>query len=358
MPELVPQIRQRANDVGFELVGIAPAVKAGTWDRLDEWLTRGFAGEMNYIERRKEAYRHPSSMLPTVRSVVMLGMVYGGADAEDGKTLTPSPSPGGRGEPEEARPRIARYASGTRDYHDLIRERLAALADEVHKLSPGCRTRGVVDTAPLLERDFARLAGLGWFGKNTLLINKRLGSQLFLAALLTDLVLPADSPHETAHCGTCTRCLEACPTEAFPEPYVLDATRCISYLTIELRNAPIPEPLREGIGDWLFGCDICQDVCPWNRKAPATQISEFRPDDALRGRSLQQWLSLSPEEFQAELNDTPLSRPGWQGIIRNACIVAGNSRSSELLPQLEKLSGNDDPIIREAAKWAISRINL
>jgi epoxyqueuosine reductase len=356
VPDLVPQIRQRANDLGFELVGIAPAVQAGTWDRLDEWLARGFSGEMKYIERRRDAYRHPSSMLPTVRSVVMLGMVYGEAGAGDGQTLTASSSPGGRGEQERAGPRVARYASGTRDYHDLIRERLSALADEVHQLSPGCRTRGVVDTAPLLERDFARLAGLGWFGKNTLLINKRLGSQLFLAALLTDLDLPADSPHETAHCGTCTRCLEACPTGAFPEPYVLDATRCISYLTIELRNAPIPEPLREGIGDWLFGCDICQDVCPWNRKAPATQISEFRPNDALMGRSLLQWLSLSPEEFQAELQDTPLSRSGWQGIIRNACIVAGNSRSRELLPQLEKLSGHSDPIVREAAKWAISRI--
>lgn len=354
MPDLVPQIRKRANDLGFELVGIAPAVQAGTWDRLDEWLARGFAGEMNYIERRKEAYRHPSSMLPAVRSVVMLGMVYGGADAGDGKTLTPSS--GGRGGPEGVGVRIARYASGTRDYHDLIRERLSALADGVHDLAPGCRTRGVVDTAPLLERDFARLAGLGWFGKNTLLINKQLGSQLFLAALLTDLDLPADAPHNTAHCGTCNRCLEACPTGAFPEPYVLDATRCISYLTIELRGAPIPEPLREGIGDWLFGCDICQDVCPWNRKAPATQISEFQPDDALTGRSLQQWLSLTPQQFQADLKDTPLSRPGWQGIIRNACIAAGNNRSRELLPQLEKLSGNDDPIVREAAIWAISRI--
>ena len=348
-------IRQRATDLGFDLVGFAPAVQAGTWERLDDWLARGFAGEMKYIERRREAYRHPSSVLPTVRSIVMLGMVYG-SDGREVSSLTPNPSPRGRGETQKSGPRIARYAQGTRDYHDVIREMLSALADEIHTLSPGCRTRGVVDTAPLLERDFARLSGLGWFGKNTLLINKRLGSQLFLAALLTDLELPADAPHETAHCGTCTRCLDACPTGAFPEPYVLDATRCISYLTIELRNAPIPETLRDGVGGWLFGCDVCQDVCPWNRKAPATTIEEFQPHADLTERSLLQWLSLSPEQFERELGGTPLSRSGWSGIVRNACLVAGNTQAFDCLPILSLLVNHADSVVAEAARWAITKL--
>jgi epoxyqueuosine reductase len=351
VPELSQQIRQRATDLGFELVGFAPAVQAGTWDRLDDWLARGFAGEMKYVERRREAYRHPSSVLPTVRSIVMLGMVYGAT----GQSVKLRP-PDHESLPSEG-PRIARYAQGTRDYHDLIREKLSTLADEIHTLSPGCRTRGVVDTAPLLERDFARLAGLGWFGKNTLLINRRLGSQLFLAALLTDLELPPDAPHETAHCGTCTRCLDACPTGAFPEPYVLDATRCISYLTIELRNAPIPEPLREGVGDWLFGCDVCQDVCPWNRKAPATRIEEFQPDVDLNHRSLLQWLSISPDEFDRELKGTPLSRSGWSGIIRNACLVAGNTRAINCLPILISLSNHADHVVADAARWAMTQLS-
>lgn len=339
-------IRRRATDLGFELVGFAPAIHAGTWDKLQDWLARGFAGEMHYIERRQEAYRHPASVLPTVRSVVMLGMVYGAGGRREADSFPPRP----------VTPRIARYAQGGTDYHDVIRAKLSALADAVHELSPGSRARGVVDTAPLLERDFARLAGLGWFGKNTMLIDKRVGSYLFLAALLTDLELEPDQPHETAHCGSCTRCLDACPTGAFPEPYVLDATRCISYLTIELRGAAIPESLRPGIGDWLFGCDICQDVCPWNRKAPATQAREFQPDPALTERSLLEWLSISPEEFKRQLGATPLSRTGWQGIIRNACLVAGNCRSPEVRSQLERLARHEDAIVSEAANWALSRM--
>ncbi len=359
---LTAALKLHARDIGFELVGVAPAVRAGTWEKLDEWLGRGFAGEMQYIERRREAYRHPEHVLPQVRSVVMLGLVYGGGGAAaqrggigrggsvlaDAHVLANVATGDG--------PRMARYALGTRDYHEVIREKLRQLADALHVLNPGCKTRGVVDTAPLLERDFARLAGLGWFGKNTLLINKRLGSDLFLAALLTDCELEPDQPHETQHCGTCTRCLEVCPTGAFPEPYVLDATKCISYLTIELRNAPIPEELRSGMGDWLFGCDECQTVCPWNHKAPATHVPEFQPDPSLAGRSLAEWLSLTPEQFEQQLGNTPFSRPGWQGIIRNACVVAGNSGEVSHLPALRALAQHPDPIVSEAAQWAIQRI--
>ena len=359
-------LKRRACEIGFELVGMAPAVRAGTWEKLDEWLGRGFSGRMKYIERRREAYQHPEHVLTHVRSVVMLGLVYGRGTGVSPVTLgvadmgrMPMSRPDAHVLANAATggsPRIARYAQGTRDYHEVIREKLRQLADALHELQPGCKTRGVVDTAPLLERDFARLAGLGWFGKNTLLINKWLGSDLFLAALLTDCELVPDQPHETQHCGTCTRCLDVCPTGAFPEPYVLDATKCISYLTIELRNAPIPEELRPGMGEWLFGCDECQTVCPWNHKAPATRVPEFQPDLGLAGRSLSEWLSLTPEQFQLQLGSTPLSRPGWSGIIRNACIVVGNSGEAAYLPALQSLAQHVDPIVSEAALWAIQQI--
>ena len=205
-------------------MGIAPAVAPATLNGFHEWLEKGFAGEMGYLSRREEAYSHPKHVFPAVRSVVMLAANY--------RTAEPAP-------PAPLTGRVSRYAWNEGDYHKLIRERLAKLADFFTRSDPGCRTRSVIDTAPLLERDFARAAGLGWFGKNTMLINKRQGSWLFLAGLLTDVELEPDAPHETSHCGTCTRCLEACPTQAFPEPYVLDARKCIAYLTIEL-DGPIP----------------------------------------------------------------------------------------------------------------------
>ena len=242
-------IKQQAHALGFELAGIAPATAADGFDRLREWLAEGFAGDMDYMHRHAEARRHPSSILPEVRSVVMVGMNYQAAD---------------RGQNAVGTGKVARYARGD-DYHDVLRRRLSQLLEWVREQVPSCRGRGVVDTAPLLERDFARRAGLGWFGKNTMLLNKRLGSYFFLGALLLDLELQPDLVHQGSHCGSCTACLDACPTQAFPQPGQLDARRCLSYLTIELKG-PIPEPLREPLGDWVFGCDVCQEVCPWNRK--------------------------------------------------------------------------------------------
>src|SRR5690606_13608172 len=307
--EVTAALKHQAQAAGFGLVGVAPAVRPEGFERLRDWLSRGFAGRMEYLEKRREAYEHPENVLPAVRSVVMLGMNY--------RTADPPPLLPGQG-------RVSRYAWGQTDYHDLLRERLRLLSDWLHAQRPGCKTRGVVDTAPLLERDFARLAGLGWLGKNTLLINKRAGSYFFLAGLLTDLVLEYDEPHERHHCGTCTRCLEACPTDAFPEPGVLDATKCISYLTIELKG-PIPGPLRSGIGDWLFGCDICQDVCPWNRKAPVAREKAFEPQADLDPANAATLLRMSPQEFDARFRHTPFSRPGRAGLLRNAAIVLGNS---------------------------------
>src|SRR5437667_7352202 len=239
MISLAVRIKQHAHDVGFELAGIAPATPADGFDELLSWLDRGFAGEMEYMHRHAEARRHPSSILPDVRTVVMVGMNY----MPDNKGQVSGV--GGQGA------KVARYALGE-DYHDVLRRRLKQLLAKVQEEVPGCRGRGVVDTAPLLERDFARRAGLGWFGKNTMLLNKRIGSFFFLGALLLDIDLEADAPHTASHCGSCTACLEACPTQAFPEPGVLDARRCISYLTIELKGS-VPEELRSGLGDWVFG---------------------------------------------------------------------------------------------------------
>jgi epoxyqueuosine reductase len=339
---LSEDVKSHAYSVGFDLVGIAPAGSPETFASLSEWLAQGFAGEMAYIERRREAYEHPRHVLPAVKCVVMLGMNYRTADP-------PADLPSGAG-------RVSRYAWGDGDYHDVIRDRLRRLGDWLHEQVPGCRTRGVVDTAPLLERDFARLAGLGWFGKNTMLINKRLGSWLFLAALLTDVELEPDAPHVTDHCGTCTACLDACPTDAFAEPYVLDATKCISYLTIELRDRPIPEQHREGLGEWLFGCDVCNDVCPWNRKAPASTEPVFQPREDLTTVDAVELLSLDEEGFGQRFAHTPLARAGRSGLLRNACLVLGNRGNASHLPALRRAAEGDDPVIRDAARWAIERI--
>lgn len=339
-PHLSADLKAEAHRLGFELVGIAPAVSPVGFSAFQEWLDRGFAGEMHYLERRLDAYTHPEGVLPGVRSVVMLGLNY--------RTQDPAATLPGEG-------RVSRYAWGTTDYHTVLRERLKQLAVFLKQRVPESRTRGIVDTAPLLERDFARLAGLGWFGKNTLLINKRQGSWLFLAALLTDLDLVYDSPHETSHCGTCTRCLEACPTNAFDAPYVLDARKCISYLTIELRG-PIPESLRTGMGDWVFGCDICQDVCPWNRKAPVSTDVTFAPRTELRPADARRLLRLTAAEFEAEFAGTPLERPGRAGILRNAAIVLGNSGDQTAVPDLIAALADGEPVIRGAAVWALQQL--
>jgi epoxyqueuosine reductase len=234
---LTAELKRQAAELGFPLVGACPAVSPPGVGRLREWLARGYAGQMTYIGARQQAYSHPQRVLEGARSLLMLGMPY--------RTAEPAAAREGQG-------RVARYAWGSVDYHDLIRSRLHTLADFLQKQVPGALTRGVVDTAPLPERAFAQLAGLGWIGKNTLLLNRQAGSYFFLAALLTDQVLEYDRPEAMDHCGSCTACLEACPTQAFPQPRVLDASRCVSYLTIELREA-MPAELRTGVGNWLFG---------------------------------------------------------------------------------------------------------
>ncbi len=223
--ELSKRLKLRAVELGFQLCGICPAVAPPGANKLDEWFAAGYAGQMHYLADRREAYDHPRHILDGVQSVVMLAMHY--------RTEQPTKPTRGEG-------RVSRYAWGAADYHDVIRDRLHQLADYLRELAPAAQARGVVDTAPLLEREFAQLAGLGWIGKNTLLLSKHAGSYFFLAALLTDEPLQYDESFAADHCGTCTACLDACPTDAFPQPYVLDASRCISYLTIELQEA-IPD---------------------------------------------------------------------------------------------------------------------
>jgi epoxyqueuosine reductase len=342
---LEARLKRRAAELGFALSGIAPAAPADGFERLREWLARGFAGEMGYLHRHAEARRHPASVLPEVRSVVMVGMEYAGGSrqAAGGSPEEPSSVP-----PAACRlppaARVARYARGP-DYHDVIRDRLKRLLAWLREQAPGCRGRGVVDTAPLLERDFARRAGLGWVGKNTMLINKRRGSYFFLGALLTDLELTPDPPHTGSHCGTCTACLDACPTQAFAGPGWLDARRCISYLTIELRGS-VPEDLRPGVGDWLFGCDICQQVCPWNR----------RDETAPEAVDPVELLGLSEEGFRDRFGGTALTRAGRAGLLRNAALVLGNVGDGRSLPALERAAEDPEPLVREAAVWAIEQI--
>jgi epoxyqueuosine reductase len=338
--ELTAAVKARARELGFGLVGVAPAVDAPGFSRLGEWLERGYAGEMRYLEQRQAAYAHPRHVLEGVRSVVMLGLHY--------QTTAPAPVEAGQG-------RVARYAWGGRDYHDLIRERLHELADYVRALVPTAATRGVVDTAPLLEREFAQLAGLGWVGKNTLLLTRDAGSYFFLAALLTDVELAHDVPFTADHCGSCTACLDACPTGAFPQERVLDASRCISYLTIELRDH-VPATLRSGMGDWVFGCDVCQEVCPWNRFAPTSTTPELQPLEGMNPIELADLFTLTDDEFRRRFRKTPLWRPHRDGLLRNAAIVLGNQRNRSALAPLATGLNDTAPLVRAAAAWAIGQI--
>jgi len=341
--ELTLSLKAEAQRLGFELTGACPAVSAQGFSDLLRWLQSGYAGEMDYIERRKAAYEHPKHVMEGAVSILMLGTNY--------KTIEPQQPSAGQG-------RVSRYAWGSGDYHDLIHGRLKQLKKFAQQLSPDLNCRGVVDTAPLLEREFAQLAGLGWAAKNTLLINRSIGSWFFLSALLLDQELEYDSPQTTNHCGTCTACLDACPTDAFVKPHVLDATKCISYLTIEHRS-PIPKPLRSQMGQWVFGCDVCQDVCPWNRKAPATEEENFQPLELESGSQnpmdLIPLFDLDDDSFRARFRKTPLWRSKRRGILRNAAIALGNQPAESNLDALTKGLNDDEPLIRGASAWSLGQ---
>jgi epoxyqueuosine reductase len=376
-PGLAARLKARARDLGFALAGVAPAADADGFPQFRDWLARGYAGAMTYLHTQGDARRNPDSILETVRSVLMVGMEYGGHEEPNPPAPFPRREGGGfaradtdsnpaRGELSASAPpsllgkgagglgssRVAKYAQGP-DYHRYIWDRLNALAAWLEAEAPGSRTEAVADTAPLLERDFARRAGLGWVGKNTMLINPRRGSFFFLGAVLSDLALEPDAPFATSHCGTCTACLDACPTAAFPQPFVLNATKCISYLTVELRG-PIPLELREPMGNWLYGCDVCQDVCPWNSKREGEVT--FPHDAELAALDPIELLGLDADQFRARFKRTSLWRNRRAGLLRNAAIVLGNTGDARALPALEKALRDEEEVVRDAATWAVERI--
>jgi epoxyqueuosine reductase len=395
-------IDERARATGFDLCGVAP-VGAGDLarekteggghvqafdelSRLPEWLARGYAGEMGYLHDPRRS--DPRLVLEGAQSLVVVALNY---------NAPPRVNERGSADTESPRGWISRYAWGD-DYHDVIQAKLKALIAEMHaKFPEPFEARAYTDTGPIIERVAAKYAGLGWLAKNTCLINSKLGSWIFLGVIVTTLALePSLAPGSLPPadlCGKCTRCLDACPTQSFPEPYVLDARRCISYLTIELRGG-IPEKFREQMGGAVIGCDICQDVCPWNRKAPVTALAAFQPREVvpvprLRGQTRNsgtadndargvsnselrvslfapelEWLAaLSQQEFSAVFRRSAVKRARWRGFVRNASIALGNSsvgRNStafgRVVQLLERLARSDDLIISDHARWALARL--
>jgi epoxyqueuosine reductase len=306
--ELAALAKREAAELGFEACGVADLQPSRTRHALDQWLERGFHGEMRYMARQAAVRRDPRHAWRAARSVVVVLHNYYQPQLGGG--------PAGR---------IARYAQG-QDYHRVMRDKLDRLAAALVAAAGHGRTRVYVDAGPLPERELAQRAGLGWFGKNTMLIHPRLGSFTFIGVILTDLDLATDQPFEADRCGTCRRCLDACPTGAFPAPRVLDATRCVSYLTIEARRE-VPAELRTGVGDNLFGCDICQDVCPWNVKfARQTPEAQYFPPPDRPFPTLEEILAMDQAGFDACFGDTALERAGLAGLQRNARVVRENVR--------------------------------
>ena len=353
--ELPHVIKSSAAEAGFDLCGIAPVHDFPELSRFPEWIAEGRAGEMKYLESRDESgqLRRVSlkSTVPWARSVVVCAVNYNTAhpySTEVGGVRTNEPVLKGRGW-------ISRYAWSREDYHDSVLRRLRELEAKLKDISSTqIETRSYVDTGPIVERVYAKYAGIGWQGKNTCIINQKIGSWLFLGVIVTSLELAPDLPAPD-RCGTCTRCIDACPTHAFVEPHQLDSNKCIAYLTIEKRG-PIPEEFREAIGPHVFGCDICQDVCPWNRKAPATDKPEFQPREGLVNPALVWLAEISEEEFREKFRGSPIKRTKRSGLRRNALIAIGNSGDRSLPPVAARACDDSDPVISEAAQWAKARL--
>ncbi|HLJ22681.1 MAG TPA: tRNA epoxyqueuosine(34) reductase QueG [Candidatus Acidoferrales bacterium] len=355
---------------GFDLCGVAPAAEFPELARLDEWLGRGHAGEMRYLHDPRR--RSPALAMPGARSVIVCGLNYNTAHPASTDATAPSSTHSGAPSNTNDGPRgwISRYAWGD-DYHNVLGEKLESLVESLRNEFPEpFEARAYVDTGPIVERVAAKYAGLGWLAKNTCLINAEIGSWFFLGVIVTTLDLaPSASTLEMPApdlCGNCTLCIDACPTGALVEPYVLDARRCISYLTIELRGA-IPPELRAPIGRHVFGCDICQDVCPWNRRAPVTPLANFQPraraEHSLFSPDLEWLLSMSEEEFREIFRGSPVKRTKWRGLLRNACVAIGNSglrpgepRYTEICARLSKLAASEDANLAEHARWALAQL--
>jgi epoxyqueuosine reductase len=370
-------IKESALKIGFDLAGIAPI---GVWKDLEfsrQWVEEGFNGEMRYLENPKRF--DPRLVLPSAKSVICVGLVYNApqrsqksgvrsqnATASDGQMSSSSgefriSSFDFRVSAPAPRAWISRYAWG-HDYHEIMRAKLEQLRAAVKGMSPGIETRVFVDTGPVVERAFARFSGIGWVGKNTCIINQEKGSWFFLGVILTNLELAPDLPAPD-RCGSCTACLEACPTGALVEPHVMDASRCISYFTIELRGS-IPEHFRQKIGANVFGCDICQDVCPWNSSRqlsvlgyqPSAFSSQLSASFSLFNPPLDALASISEDDFRRIFAHSPIKRVKYRGWLRNLCLAMGNLGDGRFIPWLERAAQHADPVVREHAAWALERL--
>lgn len=340
---LTDAIKRKAQALEFELVGVAPVSPVPELSFYMDWLEAGYAGKMGYLERNAEKKSDLSQVVPEARSIVVCAKVY-----HSRQQLSIECGDSDRGW-------ISRYAWGD-DYHSLLSKKLFELAEFINQESrESVRSRVYVDTGPVIDRVFAKYAGIGWFGKNTCIINQQMGSWFFLGEIITNLELEVDSPPPD-RCGTCMRCIEACPTDAILEPYVLDARKCISYLTIELKEG-VPVELREGIGNHVFGCDICQDVCPWNHRAAATDETAFQPREKLVNPSLEQLAQLTEDDFREKFRRSPIKRSKYRGLMRNVAVAVGNSKNMKLLPVAARLAQSEDALIAEHGQWALNMLD-
>jgi epoxyqueuosine reductase len=346
MSSLSDLVKQAAVDAGFDLAGIAAVRDFPELAHFPAWIAAGHAGEMKYLASRNDAGELKRESLrtafPWARSVIVCAINYNTAQPYSTEAKDPT------------RGWISRYAWSKEDYHEAVMKKLRSVEANLRAANADIETRCYVDTGPIVERVFAKYAGVGWIGKNTCILNQKMGSWLFLGVILTSLELAVDLPAPD-RCGTCARCIAACPTDALVAPYQLDSNRCISYLTIEKRGS-IPEALRDGMGRHVFGCDICQDVCPWNRKAPSTEAAEFQPREGLVNPALERLAEMTADEFREAFRRSPIRRTKQGGMRRNAIVAMGNSGNKGFVPLLEKLSGDEDSITADHARWALNKL--
>ena len=339
LSDLKKRIREEALSLGFHRVGFARAGPCRDASRLDRWLAEGRHGTMGWLARDPGRRTDPRKILEGARTVVSLLTFY----ATEPDTAA-----------ERWRGRISRYAWGD-DYHNVLGRRLRKLSRALETWEPGIRVRSAVDHRPVLEKEWAERSGLGWIGKHSNLITEDRGSWFFLSELVMDRDVEPDGPEPANRCGKCTDCLTACPTGAIVEPYVVDARRCISYLTIELKGS-IPRELRPLVGEWIFGCDVCQDVCPWNRFAVPVDEPRFRVSEARFDGDPADFLRLTDEEFRARFEGSPVRRAGRDGFLRNVCVSLGNRGDPAAIPPLTRALTDESPLVREHAAWALGRL--
>ncbi len=336
-------IKDKALGLGFDLVGVSPVDSFPENQYYKEWLRNGFSGEMKYLDRSPEKREHLQHVLPNAKSVISCALNY---NTDCSYSVD---------EKDKSKGWISRYAWGD-DYHEIIEDKLQILMNHLKEEAPEeVSSKLYVDTGPVLERVYGKYAGLGWVGKNTCLINQEIGSWIFIGEIITSLELDYDNPVPD-RCGTCTRCIDACPTDAIIEPYVLDSRLCISYLTIELKDR-IPLELREGIHNNIYGCDICQDVCPWNTRAQITDEPEFKPRDDLYNPDLSYLSGLSVEDFRYVFKGSPIKRTKRRGLLRNVMIAMGNSGDKDFIPHIKECLNDEEPLVRAHAAWALWKID-